>query len=109
MSRGAALIHPVEFVLLLQRGLTVVLSCYNAFYFGTYRSPRGKRRLGAAVLTLINLAIVAESLAFGLLPRTLVNSSIGFTRGSQLIAATLLLAVALAMAILILGQRMRRR
>ena len=108
MSRGATLTHPLEMVLLVQRSLTVVLSGYNAFYFATYPSHRGRRRLGAIVLVFINLAIAAESLAFGLLPRTLASSSTGFTIGSQFVAASLSLAVALAMATLILRRRIRR-
>ena len=109
MSRGATLTYPWEMVLLVQRALTVVLSGYNALYFATYRSPQWRRRLGAVVLTLINLAIGAESLAFGLLPKTLARSDTGFTVGSQSVAATLSLTVAMAMTALILRQRVRRR
>lgn len=107
MSRGVALAHPLEMALLVQRILTVVISGYNAFYFATYRSRHGRRRLGAVVLIFINLAIGAESLAFGLLPRTLAGN--GFTVGSQLIAASLSLSVAMAIAVLILRQQVRRR
>ncbi len=109
MSRGATLPQPLETVLLVQRSLTVALSGYNAFYFATYRTPRGRRRLGAIVLTLINLAIGAESLAFGLLPITIVKSLTGFTLGSQVVAASLSLAVALIIATLILRQCIGRR
>jgi len=109
MPRGAVLTHPLEMMLLVQRSLTVVLSGYNAFYFATYRSRQGRRRLGAIVLTLINLAIGAESLAFGLLPITLARNGTGFTVGSQFIAASLSLAVVLIMAALILRQQIRRR
>ena len=109
MTRGAVLNHPLELVLLVQRSLTILLSGYNAFYFATYRSRHGRRRLGAIVLTFINLAIAAESLAFGLLPLTLPSRSIGFTAGSQLVAASLSLAVALTMAVLILRHHVRRR
>ena len=109
MPRGATLTHPLEMALLMQRSLTVALSGYNAFYFATYRLRRGRRRMGAIVLTLINLAIGVESLAFGILPRTLIRNGTGFTVGSQLIAASLSLTVVLVMAALILRQRIRRR
>ena len=109
MSRGATLNHLLEMVLLVQRGLTVALSSYNAFYFATYPSRQGRGRLGAIVLTLINLAIGGESLAFGLLPMAVANRGVGITTGSQLIAASLSLAVVLVMAVLILRQRIRRR
>jgi len=96
-------------VLLVQRGLTVALSGHNAFYFATYRPRRGRRRLGAVVLALINLAIGGESLAFGLLLRAVADGGTGLTVGSQLIAASLSLAVVLVMAALILRQRIRTR
>ncbi len=110
MPRGATLTHPFsETLLLVQRALTLVLSGHNAFYFATYRSRQGKRRLGAIVLTLINLAIGAESLAFGILPWSITRAGTGLTLGSRLLAASLSLAVALTIAILILRQRIRRR
>ncbi len=99
--------QPLDMVLLVQRSLTVVLSGYNAFYFATYRSYRGRRRLGAVVLTFINLAIGAESLAFGLLPRTLAGNVTGLTVGSQITAASLSLAVAMVIAALVLRARRR--
>src|SRR3990172_6356416 len=109
MTRGATLTHPLEMLLLLQRSLTVAISGYNAFYFATYRSRQGRRRLGAVVLMLINLAIGVESLAFGLLPRIIANGSNGFAVGSQLIATTLSLLVVMIIAALILRQQVRRR
>ena len=109
MPRGATLTQPLETVLMVQRSLTVALSGYNAFYFATYRSPRGRRRFGAMVLTLINLAIGAKSLAFGLVPIAIARSSAGFTLGSQLVAASLSLVVAVIIATLILRRRIRRR
>lgn len=109
MTRGAILIHPsLELLLLVPRALTIVLSAHNALYFARYRSGQGKRRLGAVILVLINLAIGAESLAFGLLPWN-VSRSTSLTLGTHLVAASLSLVVALAMAILILRQRRRRR
>ncbi|MEK7777837.1 MAG: hypothetical protein AAB303_04355 [Chloroflexota bacterium] len=109
MPRGATLTYPFsETLLLIQRALTVVLSGHNAFYFATYRSHHGKRRLGAIVLTFINLAIGAESLAFGLLPWTARSGNTALTLGSRLVAASLSLAVALTIAALIFRQRIRR-
>ena len=108
MTRGAALSHPLEAVLLAQRAVTVALSGYNALYFASYRSPRGGRRFGAAVLALINVAIGAESLAFGL-------SSIAWglgaaaSAGIQAVAASLSLAAALVMTALIVLRHIRKR
>ena len=109
MARGAVLTQPLEMMLLVQRSLTIVLSAYKAFYFATYRSRQGRRRLGAIVLTLINLAIGVGSLAFGLWPRAVAKSGTGLTHGNQLIAASLSLAVVVTIATLILRQRIRRR
>ena len=107
MPRGAILTHSIDLMLLVQRSLTIALSGYNAFYFATYRTPRGGRRLGAVVLTLINLAVGAESLAF-LLLRVADNYGI-LTVGGQIAAASLSLATVLVMAALIARQRIRRR
>ena len=107
MPRGAVLTHSIDLMLLVQRSLTIALSGYNAFYFATYRTPRRGRRLGAVVLTLINLAVGAESLAF-LLLRVADNYGI-LTVSGQVTAATLSLATVLVMAALIMRQRIRRR
>ncbi len=108
MPRGAILTHPIDLMLLVQRSLTIALSGYNVLYFAAYRTPRGGWRLGAVVLTLINLAVGAESLAF-LLIRVAGNYGSILTMGGQLVAASLSLAAVLVMAALILRQRIRRR
>ena len=41
MPRGAILTYPIDLMLLVQRGLTIALSGYNALYFATYRTPKG--------------------------------------------------------------------
>ena len=64
--------------------------------------------MGAVVLTLINLAVGAESLAFVLL-RVAGNYNGILNMGGQLAAASLSLAAVLVMAALILRQRFRRR
>ena len=51
MARGVVLNSPVELILLLQRGFTIALSGYNAFYFWRYFSCQSKRRVG--LLTLV--------------------------------------------------------
>ena len=47
MRRGALVIDPPEATLLVQRGLTVAASGYNAFYFATYRLRNGRHGPGA--------------------------------------------------------------
>ena len=54
--------------LLLQQGLTAVASAFNAFYFLRYSSQHERRRWGAFALVLVNLALLFQSLYFGLLP-----------------------------------------
>ena len=109
MPRGALLSHPMDLVLLLLRAVTVFVSGFNALYFYRYRSPRGGRRLGAMVLALINLAIAAESLAFGLLPAIAFGDLAWLTEGSQIVASSLSLFVALTIAALIIRQQIKRR
>ncbi len=110
MPRGDTLTHPfLETLLFTQRALTIVLSGHNALYFASYRSPRGRRRLGAMVLVGINLAIGAESVAFWFLAQAIVKSGAWLTLGSQLIAASLSLAAVTAMAVLISHHRATRR
>ena len=109
MPRGAVLSHPMDLVLLMQRAVTVLVSGFNALYFYHYRSPSGGRRLGAIVLTLINLTIAAESLAFGLLPAIAFEDLAWLTAGSQIVASSLSLSVVLAIAALIIRQQIRRR
>ena len=108
MPRGAILTHPIDLMLLVQRSLTIALSGYNALYFATYLTPKGGRRLGAVVLTLINIAVGAESLAF-LLLRVAGKYSGVLNIGGQLAAASLSLAAVLVMAALIFRRRIRRR
>lgn len=109
MSRGAVLSHPMDLVLLLQRAVTVFVSGFTALYFYHYRSPSGGRRLGAIVLTFINLTIAAESVAFGLLPAIAFGDLAWLTAGSQIVASSLSLFVALTIAALIIRQQLRRR
>lgn len=99
----------MDLVLLMQRAVTVFVSGFNAFYFYRYRSPRGGRRFGAIVLTLINLAIAAESVAFGLLPAVAIGDIAWLTAGSRIVASSLSLFVALTIAALIIRQQIRRR
>ncbi len=101
--------HPMDLVLLMQRAVTVFVSGFNTLYFFRYRSPRGGRRFGAIVLTLINLTIAVESLAFGLLPAIALGDFAWLTAGSQIVASSLSLFVVLTIAALIIRQRLKRR
>jgi hypothetical protein len=109
MPRGATLSYPLDLVLLLQRAATVFVSGFNALYFFRYRSPSGGRRLGAVVLTFVNLAIAAESMAFGLMPAIAFRDLAWLTAGSQIVASSLSLFVVLVIAALIIRQQLRRR
>ena len=105
MARGVVLNSPVELFLLLQRGFTIALSGYNAFYFWRYLSCQSKRRVGLLTLVLINLAIGLESLAFVF--STLLNSDFRVSAGVQVAAASLSLAVAAALTALVLRRRLK--
>lgn len=109
MTRGGTLAQPLDAALLVQRALTVALSAHNALFFARFRSRRHpRRRLGATVLVFINLALAGESLAFSLIPQVLGHAGRGITLGSQVVVASVSLAVAIAIAALILRQRLRR-
>lgn len=55
-----------EAMLVAQYLLNALSSGFNAVYFWNYRSPRRGRRVGAMVLFGLSLALVMESLYFGL-------------------------------------------
>ena len=105
MARGVVLNSPVELFLLLQRGFTIALSGYNAFYFWRYLSSQRKRRVGLLTLVLINLAIGLESLAFVF--STLLGSDFRISAGVQVAAASLSLAVAAILTALVMRRRLK--
>ena len=105
MARGGSLNGTVELILLLQRGFTIALSGYNAFYFWFYFSRQRKRRAGALTLVMISLAIALESLAFVF--STLAGGDFRLSAGMQVAAASLSLAVAAALTALVLRRRLK--
>ncbi|MBI4202069.1 MAG: hypothetical protein HY532_02990 [Chloroflexi bacterium] len=106
MLRGARLLQ-LETALLFQRALTVALGGCNACFFLAYARRHPRRRLGAGALALVNLALLSESVAFGLLPGLAETHS--FVAAAHLAAASLSLAAAASMAALVLRHRLRRR
>jgi hypothetical protein len=98
----------LELILLMQRGVTILLSGCNACFFLAYAQRHVRRRLGARTLALFNVALGGESLTFGLVPRLLDAPALLTTVG-QFIASSLSLAVALVIAALVLRHRLRRR
>jgi len=54
--------------LLLQQGLTAMASAFNAFYFLRYSSQEQRHWWSALALLLVNLALLLQSLFFGILP-----------------------------------------
>ena len=105
MARGVVLNSPVELLLLLQRGFTIALSGYNAFYFWRYFSCQSKRRVALLALVMINLAIGLESLAFVF--STLFGTDFRIAAGVQVAAASLSLAVAATLTALVLRRRLK--
>ena len=105
MARGVVLNSPVELFLLLQRGFTITLSGYNAFYFWRYFSCQRNRRVGLLTLVLINLAIGLESLAFVF--STLLDTDFRVSAGMQIAAASLSLTVAATLTALVLRRRLK--
>ena len=72
MTQEVSVYSPLlEILVVAQRRLTVLSSGFNALYFLSYRALTPRRRVGARVLALANLALVEDlrlSLLLGLLP-----------------------------------------
>ena len=56
----------IQALTIAQYALTMLSSAFNGLFFWSYRSPRRSRRMGAAALFLISIALFMESLYFGL-------------------------------------------
>lgn len=57
-----------ELALVVQYGATTLASGFNAFHFLAYPWHHRRRRWGAFILVLVNLAFLAQSLYLGILP-----------------------------------------
>ena len=98
-------------MLIVQYLLTALSSGFNAGYFWRYRSPRRGRRVGAAVLFALSLALLLESLYFGLfaLSQGLGYSPEFFLEPHRwLMARGLVCLGSLAISALVLRKMMRR-
>jgi len=91
-------------ILIAQYALTALSSGFNAGYFWAYRSPYRKRRLGAVVLAVLSLALLVESVYFGLFALSQGRWWAGFflAPGNWLAAKSLLCLGSLAISALIL-------
>ena len=88
--------------LAVQQGLTALASAFNAHHFLSH-PYRGRRRLGALVLALVNLAFLAQALFLGLLP-LLAPGPVPGLRG-RLAVGVLPLAASALIALLVLRRR----
>ncbi len=91
-------------LVLIEYSLTALSASLNAWYFATYRTAERRRRIGAAVMALVSLGLVVESLALGavIYPRSGTLGWIWVTAGA------LALAGSAAISFLILRQRNRK-
>jgi hypothetical protein len=104
---GRFLDKPWIACLLLENGLTVGASAFNAYYFIRYSSRHRRRRWGAFALALVNLALLAQSAYFGLLPYLQAGHYPNVK--AHCIVGLLPLAASLLITIFILRRRKRRR
>jgi len=104
---GRFLDKPWIACLLLENGLTVGASAFNTYYFMRYSSRHRRRRRGAFALALVNLALLAQSAYFGLLPY--MASPEGELIRVSCIVSLLPLAASLLITIFILKRRRPRR
>ena len=106
MSREVALPTILELVLLVQRGVTVVCSGFNVVYFAGYPARRWRRRISAWALSLLNLAILAQTLYLGLLPQVFHVDALRVLDDPelQLVVGTFPLLASMVISVLILVQ-----
>jgi len=103
----------MDALVLAQRAATVLCGSINALYFAGYRSRLPRRRVGAWILALVNLAFVVEALYFGVLPRLVPRAflAVALDAGIQLVAGSLSMLATLAItgAIVARWRHQRRR
>ncbi|MBI4297842.1 MAG: hypothetical protein HY676_04855 [Chloroflexi bacterium] len=74
MRQEAILHFPWDALAALQYALTALSSVFNALYFASYRPFSKRRRVGALALMAVSIALLAQSLHWGLLPLLLGRS-----------------------------------
>jgi len=101
-----------SFFVIALYGVTVLSSALNTCYFLGYHSVEKRRRVGATALALLSLAIVIESLYYGLFTFFLERGgAIDFflDPGHWLVAGTLFCLGSVFISVLILRQLKARR
>ena len=101
-----------SFLVIALYGVTVLSSMLNTCYFLGYRSLEKRRRVGATALALLSLAILIESLYYGLFAFFLESGgAIDFflDPGHWLMAEILLCLGSVFISVLILRQLKARR
>ena len=84
--------------------LIVVSGGFNAAFFANYAATQTRRRLGALVLTLVNLSFLLQGLYWLLLPLRSGHRP-ALDSGNALVVELTTLSASLAMTALILRQR----
>lgn len=101
----------LEALAILERGVTALSSILNVFYFALYRSRLKRRKIGAVVLVVVNLAFLIQSLYFGFLPyfARLNVAILAGDAGLGLLAGLLPMIASLLITLLIVRQLLSRR
>jgi hypothetical protein len=94
--------------LLLQQACTAATSAFNAIYFSRYSSQRRRHRWGAFALVLVSLALLLQSLFFGILP-VLSTPTVGLSPGVEARCTIGLFSLAASLLITAFILRGRRR
>ncbi|MBI4297988.1 MAG: hypothetical protein HY676_05595 [Chloroflexi bacterium] len=83
----------LDTLVLAQYGATALSAAFNTWYFATYRTREGRRRVGAAVMAVVSLALAVESVAVGwlLYPRA-SDGFLWLTSGTLALAGSLLIS-----------------
>jgi hypothetical protein len=99
-----------EACLVLQQSATAAASTFNALYFLHYSSKYERRRWGAFALVLVSLALLFQSIYFGLLP-CLAMPEAGLFPGieARFAVGLMPLGASLLISVFILKRRKHRR
>lgn len=83
----------LDTMVLAQYGATAISAAFNTWYFAAYRTQEGRRRVGAAVMAVVSLALVVESLVSGwlLYPRAGGGGLLWLISGTLALAGSLLI------------------
>ena len=99
----------LEAAMAIAWAVSVACSATNAVFFAAYRDERRRRRIGAAVMAVVSVAMLIEALAFGAVVSVPESLAAGGSRWRLWLLARLLVCVgSMLITLLIARQRWLR-